>query len=115
MTKIFWMMVLGFNVYSAWANGAAYDAMITRLFVDNDLLSGKLLTIDVDVAKVGAPPCATDPNWDFTLDLSTTYAQEWYSLLLTAYTTGRKVTLEGDANCEDYPDIEKLEKIIFTN
>ena len=44
--------------------------------------------------------CATDNYWSFKFETSSTGGKEAYSLLLSAYASGKKVVIAGTGGCE---------------
>jgi hypothetical protein len=72
------------------ASGPSYDALCT---------SGKCVFVDVGTPAPGRPGCSTNSQWEYALDLNTDSGKATYALLLTAYISGKPVTIQGSGGC----------------
>lgn len=59
------------------------------------------------------PACATSGYW--AVDTDTQQGKSILSLILTAYATGKQVSLLGTGNCTLRPDMETLFQVGFEN
>ncbi|MFK0298748.1 hypothetical protein ACIQTU_05970 [Brevundimonas sp. NPDC090276] len=56
------------------------------------------------------PTCATEDRWVF--GIATPTGQAMMATLLTAYATGRNVTIQGTGVCSVWPDTETVQSIV---
>lgn len=66
-------------------------------------------------SRSGQPSCATtEPNrWAF--DVTTAKGQAMLALVLTAYSAGKQVTVNGIGSCPDWGDTETVDYIVTVN
>ena len=62
---------------------------------------------------IAKPACATSGYW--AVDTDTQQGKSILSLLLTAYATGKEISLLGTGNCSLRPDMETLFQVGFEN
>jgi hypothetical protein len=81
----------------------------------NNLLTGKVyqgnVFIQLDGAKNGTSDCQTHPHYDFAFDPTTDEGKVYLSLILTAHSTQKEVTITGYDTCLTRGGIQDLRSI----
>ena len=86
------------------------DGRISRIHI----LSGGQAIFFSDGARTATPPCHTiTDRWAF--NVTTPTGQAILSLLLSAQTSGRRVMVQGNGNCEVWSDTETVNMIVTEN
>jgi hypothetical protein len=113
MTKNLWLLICLATVLAlapnAYAGSTASGATILQLAINK--LYGPFVFIRIDVAPTGAPTCATNGSWQYTLTLTNPGDTALYALLLTAYAQGRQVFIGGTGACSETGQVESLQDL----
>jgi hypothetical protein len=115
MTKNLWLVItLAMALALGWAPNAyagstTSGATILQLAINK--VYGPFVFIKVDVMPVGAPTCATNGYWQYTLTLTNPGDAALYALLLTAYAQGRQVFIGGTGACSEFGQVESLQDL----
>jgi len=57
--------------------------------------------------RTGQPACATQNRW--SINTTTAKGQAMLSVLLTAYASGKPISIQGTGDCRDWPDTESID------
>jgi hypothetical protein len=91
------------NVFASNQTGA-----ITRILVRTDGLHWFYVSGD----RTEKPICATNNYW-IIKDEESAYGKSQMSMLLTAYSMGKTVTIQGEGNCTRWGDGENIGTVIL--
>jgi len=102
--QFFYVVILAFSLPGYSYAGEA-TAKITYLFSGPGF--GTRLFIGID-APVNSKPACSISSYSFSVDTSEPGAEVWVSMLMTAYSTGKPIRLEGKNSCNLWGSIEDL-------
>ncbi|MBQ4835176.1 MULTISPECIES: hypothetical protein [Pseudoalteromonas] len=72
---------------------------------------GDKLFIKVEGSLIKKSSCHTNTNFDYVLDTSTASGERYMSMILTAYASGRSVTITGYDGCSIYTGVTNFRSI----
>jgi hypothetical protein len=96
------------NAASSITNVTVKEAAINRAY-------GNYVFIHLSSASSGAPSCAINTYWQYTLSLDGLASKELYSMLLAAAASGKLVSLTGTGLCSEFYSVESLQSINLLN
>ncbi|NRD72030.1 hypothetical protein HQQ94_01980 [Shewanella sp. VB17] len=64
--------------------------------------------------EAGAPECHSSP-WSYVLEMDSELSKSMHSLLLSAYMSGKPISLTGNDTCTAHSTIEDLRRIEFAS
>jgi hypothetical protein len=96
----------GLSVLAASANAGTQGPGYVSALV----IQPTIIFFSTSGVRSGAPACATASS-RFVFDNNTVRGQELLALLLTAYSTGRTVSVGGTGDCSTYSDTEGVYNI----
>jgi hypothetical protein len=74
---------------------------------------GDFVFIQVSGVPLGSPACENS-GWNYTLSLSSPGDSQLYAMLLTAYTSGALINIEGAGTCNEVGFVESLQTLQLT-
>lgn len=104
-TKIFLLLIS----LTGCVNAGTVTGKITHIFSGPGF--GSKVFIAIDTIVTNKPSCQANTLYAFSLDSETVGSDIWLSMLLTAYSTGKTVYLEGSNQCNLWSNIEDLKYI----
>lgn len=91
---------------------SVYSGKIKRILAGTSLGDKALIVVE-DKNQVASPAsCSTDATYSYIFDTSTIAGRNTFTLLVTAYMTGRNVTMEGTGECLLHP-LNKVEGLSY--
>ncbi|QGX41533.1 hypothetical protein [Permianibacter aggregans] len=105
----FWAVVILFSAIGQASQVS--EAKIKRLMMDDSLPSK--VYIELSAMQSDRISCHENESWNYVLDLQSTSAREFYSMLLTMHASGRAGLFKGTGTCSKHPDIETLKRVEF--
>ncbi len=113
MKKILCILLLELALpAAASATTGVTRATITNLQISKDY-GNTFVFIQVSPAPTGATACASG-GWSYTLPFSETGASQLYAMLLTAYSQGSPVNINGTGACSEVGFVESLDTLQLT-
>ncbi|WP_444886451.1 hypothetical protein [Microbulbifer sp. JMSA008] len=93
------------------ADSLSYTGKIKSIFLGS-IYENKVF-IGVDGIPTGSRPagCEENSDFDFALDLSSSYGREYYSAILAAYTAQKTVRLRSYDSCNLHPSVPDFKDI----
>ena len=109
MKKPFLVIIL--ILLSLCVYGASNTGKIIRVLTGPTYSNLAFIKIAPDPAS--RPACSTNTNWHYTVRIDNDTGKATLSVILTAHSSGKTVTVNGFETCNNYPNVDDL-KYIYT-
>jgi hypothetical protein len=97
---------------SASAGSAGLGSVSYILPLSSGAGSSQLMFFNISSLPSGHPACATNTG-RWVINVSTPAGQAMASLILTAYSLGKQITVQGTGACTDWPDTESVNYLVM--